>query len=225
MKNVSFSVFLVFAVSLMLSFMAGCSDPASETPDAMVNDPVESSADASATSGADEATAEVNGKKFVLTGDSVLKFIGSKTISGSHEGGFEKVTGAVLVTEDGSIIADGPITIDMNSIYTDNEKLTGHLKNKDFFEVETWPTSTFTITSVAKEGETHMVTGNLEMHGVTKSITFPANVSVTDDMVSVKANFDINRKLWNINYDGMGDNIIRDNVVLMLDIKASPGDA
>lgn len=203
---------LIILAGLMALGLVGCSDPAKDTPDAVVQDAKGGG------EGASEAPA--GGKTYTLTDESVLQFVGSK-VTGSHEGGFNSVTGSVIV-KDGAIHGNGPIVIDMNSIWSDNQKLTGHLKNKDFFEVETYPTSKFTITSVAKEGELYNVTGDLEMHGVTKSITFPANITVSDDSLAVDANFDINRQLWNINYTGMADDLIRDNVVLKMSIKAKP---
>lgn len=193
--------------------LVGCSDPADKTTDAKVGDAV--------TSNASQQTA---GAAYKLTSDSKIGFTGSKVVSGSHDGGFNVVSGSIAVSN-GTIAAHGPITIDMNSIWTDNEKLTGHLKNKDFFEVETYPTSTFTITSITTENEVQQVTGNLEMHGITKSITFPAHIAVSDDSVTLQGTFDINRKLWDIKFDGMPDNAIRDNVVLRLNIVAVPDKA
>lgn len=110
----------------------------------------------------------------------------------------------------------------------DRQKLTGHLKSPDFFAVEAHPTAKFEITdvqpfsagAVADEGEprmdvvvndekvseynienpTHAITGNLTMRDTTLSITFPANVSVTDGKVSAEAKFNIDRTKWNVSY-------------------------
>ncbi|HAB16177.1 MAG TPA: hypothetical protein DCE44_06985, partial [Verrucomicrobiales bacterium] len=68
-------------------------------------------------------------------------------------------------------------------------------------------------------------TGNLNLHGVTKSISFPATVQLAPDAVTLKAEFAINRRDFNINFPGMPNDLIRDNVVLNLDIKATPGPA
>jgi polyisoprenoid-binding protein YceI len=81
------------------------------------------------------------------------------------------------------------------------------------------------VTSVEPAGAKQTVTGNLELHGVTKSITFPADIQITDDAVAVKAEFAINRKDFNINYPGKPNDLIRDNVVLKLDLKATAGEA
>jgi polyisoprenoid-binding protein YceI len=62
------------------------------------------------------------------------------------------------------------------------------------------------------------VTGNLELHGVTKSITFPATITVQGDAVTVKADFAINRKDFGIVYPGKPDDLIKDEVLLKLNI-------
>jgi polyisoprenoid-binding protein YceI len=110
----------------------------------------------------------------------------------------------------------------MDSTWSDNDRLTGHLKSPDFFDVATHPTAVFTLTSVSGTGAQQTVTGNLDLHGVTKSISFPAQVQVGDDAVTVKAEFAINRKDFNINYPGRPDDLIRDNVVINLDLRATP---
>jgi len=46
---------------------------------------------------------------------------------------------------------------------------------------------------------------------------------VSPDAVGLKAEFAINRRDFNINFPGMPNDLIRDQVVLMLDVKATPG--
>ena len=116
------------------------------------------------------------------------------------------------------------ITIDSASVKADDPKLTEHLKTPDFFDVAKFPEAKFESTSIKPGGEkgaSHTVTGNLMLHGVTKSITFPATISVTPDVATVDANFAINRKDFGINYAGALDNAIRDEVVMTLRIRAN----
>jgi len=58
------------------------------------------------------------------------------------------------------------------------------------------------------------------MHGVTKSVTFPARIELKDDGVQAEAEFAINRKDWGIVYPGMANDLIRDEVLMKLDIEA-----
>jgi len=58
------------------------------------------------------------------------------------------------------------------SVNTENDMRDKHLKSPDFFDVEKFPTLTFTSTSIAAAGTNkYKVTGNLTLHGVTKPIT------------------------------------------------------
>lgn len=70
------------------------------------------------------------------------------------------------------------VTIDLNSVDTHNDKLDAHLKNADFFDVAKYPTATFTSTKVERTGPTTAnVTGNLNLHGVTKPITLAVTLN------------------------------------------------
>jgi polyisoprenoid-binding protein YceI len=63
------------------------------------------------------------------------------------------------------------ITIKTESVDTGVEGLNKHLRSPDFFGAKDFPTMTFKSTGAKKTGEkTFDVTGDLTMHGVTKSI-------------------------------------------------------
>ena len=118
---------------------------------------------------------------------------------------------------------DHRVEIDMDSLHSDNDNLTGHLKNADFFNVAEFPTSLFDVTKVEKESESsYSVTGNLTMHGVTKSVTFPTTVSQDGDLARIEAEFDINRFDWDIKYAGKKDDLIRKDVILRFNLEAKP---
>lgn len=86
-------------------------------------------------------------------------------------------------------------------------KLTGHLQNADFFNVEAHPTATFELTGIeSAEGEFNStITGNLAIMDSTKSITFNANVNVSDAEVSINSeDFAVDRRDWGIVYNVEG---------------------
>ena len=67
-------------------------------------------------------------------------------------------------------------SVDVASINTDDEKRDGHLKSPDFFDAAKFPKITFVSKSM-KPGKikgTYVLTGDLTMHGVTKSISLTA---------------------------------------------------
>lgn len=159
-------------------------------------------------------------KTYALTTEgSSIGFIGAK-MTGDHKGGFDKYEGSATV-EGGKLTAIS-VTIDMDSMTSDAEDLTGHLKSPDFFDVANNPKASFTSLSITEKpgdnGATHEVAGNLEMKGKANKVTFPATIEVSDAGVHGKAEFSINRKDWGIEYAGKPDDLIKDDVALILDL-------
>lgn len=65
------------------------------------------------------------------------------------------------------------ICIDAATVNTDNEKRDTHLKTADFFHVEKYPKICFKSSSVSTKENGFVTTGELTMHGVTKTIEIP----------------------------------------------------
>lgn len=198
--------------------LASCDNPADKTTDAQVG----------AARDASDPAGSVGAVKYVFTEDSTIEFTGSKATGSFHDGGFKTFSGYFHVKDGKPVGTDHQVIIDMNSIWSDSEKLTGHLKNEDFFEVETYPETVFDNIEIKEDGdETYLVTGNLNMHGVTKSVSFPATVTREGDALKIEAEFDIDRKEWGIVYGSTGpaDRLIRDEVVLRFKLLARPEEA
>ena len=204
--------------TLPLIFLLGCSNPAKDVPAASVDKP---SSPATNIAAAPEADARyfVFGPK-----SSAIAFTGSK-VSGSHNGGFRNFAGEFKVVNDRLAGSGNKIVIDVGSLYADDPRLTEHLKSQDFFAVAQNPTATFVSTAIEQKATNTTVTGDLTLHGVTKSISFPAKIGVSNDTVSVTAIFFLNRYDFEIRYPGMANDLIRKEVVLRLNIKAAPGQA
>lgn len=201
---------LTLAVSAPIFFVS-CENPADKTTDAKVSAAVEKSG----------TTAE-NGIKYVFTPASQVNFVGSK-VTGSHQGGFKAFTGHFTIKDGAPVGNDHKAVIDMASTFADDEKLTGHLKSPDFFDIEKFPQATFDVTGFKKDSETtYTVSGNFTLHGQTKNISFPATVNQSGDAVRIDAKFDINRKDFGIVYAGKADDLIRDEVVIELKLEATP---
>jgi polyisoprenoid-binding protein YceI len=204
------SKYIAFAIAAPLAFVS-CENPADKTTDAKVSEAVDKSA---ATAG--------TGTKYVFTPASQVNFVGSK-VTGSHTGGFKTFTGHFTIKDGAPVGNDHKVVIDMASTFSDAEKLTGHLKSPDFFDVEKFPQSTFDVTEIKKtSGSAYTVSGNFTLHGQTKNISFPATVSQSGDSVKIDAKFDINRKDFGIVYAGKTDDLIRDEVVIELKLEAKP---
>src|SRR5262245_8410983 len=137
---------------------------------------------------------------FTLTGDNTkITFLGTKK-GGQHDGGFKTLTGKASVDKNDLTTLKISVDIDTKSIYSDNEKVTSHLKTGDFFAVEANPKATFTSTKIEKAGDEYKITGDFMMLGKTKSITFPAKMSAGANGLSIDATFTIDRTDWGMKY-------------------------
>jgi polyisoprenoid-binding protein YceI len=153
--------------------------------------------------------------------NSKVDFVASK-VTRSHSGSFKQFSGTIDFVADNIPNSRVAIDIDTASVVADDEKLAGHLKTPDFFDVAQFPKATFVSTKIAPAaggGEANTVTGNFELHGVKKSITFPATIKTAADSVAVDAEFAINRKDFGIVYKGKVDDLIRDEVVIKLNLR------
>lgn len=87
------------------------------------------------------------------------------------EGNFTKFDIKATSKNDNFMDAQVEVTIDANSINTDNENRDKHLRSADFFDVEKYPTITFKSTSLKKvDAKKYKLAGNLTMHGITKPV-------------------------------------------------------
>lgn len=170
---------------------------------------------------------EVEGELKVDITNSVIKWKGYKP-TGSHNGTVALLKGELKMR--GNKVKGGSFTVDMPSLKdADNsKKLEGHLKSKDFFEVEVFPTATFKINSSEdKDGKTY-ITGDLKIKDVSKEITIPVSVSENDGVVTLATEtFKINRAEFNIKYksksffNNLKEKFINDEFDLQVTIVAS----
>lgn len=202
----------LIVVSATALIFTACENPADKTASASVSDAVEVA----------PASEAASGVKYAFTPDSEILFTGSK-VTGSHSGGFKSFTGGFTVAGNALSGTGQKITIDMNSLWSDDEKLTEHLKSADFFDVAKHPESSFELTGLKTVSEgSFEVSGNLTLNGTSKNITFPASAEVSGDKAKIHAKFDINRKDFGIVYAGKADDLIRDEVVIELKLGAAP---
>jgi polyisoprenoid-binding protein YceI len=210
----------LFAGIIPALLIVGCSNPADNVPAAAV-----SSATNAPTNSVKAPAPEASAHYFAFgTNSGTIEFIGSK-VTGKHNGGFANFVGEFKVVDGRLADAGNKVVIDATSIWADDGRLTGHLKSPDFFDVAKFPTATFVSTSVDQKGDGSTVTGNLTLHGVTKQISFPAKIQVSEKSVNVVAEFFLKRFDFDIKYPGKANDLIREEVVLKLKVTAEPGRA
>ncbi|MBK0402740.1 YceI family protein [Adhaeribacter sp. BT258] len=185
----------------------------------------------------EKAAAEATGQTFVVdTTDSHVRFTGHG-VGKNHPGKFRLSSGTVAVANDH--ITGGEFVINIHSMDLEEEgemfdkKLHPHLMSGDFFDADKFRTAKFEITKVEPykpndkdtslvEGANFNVSGNLTLKNETKNITFPARVELDGDRIKAKANFDIDRRQWQMNYGNdktLGDKFISETVNIELDLK------
>ncbi len=142
---------------------------------------------------------------------SVISFTGKSNII-NHEGKFNDYEATVtLDSEEPANLEKATIegTIDVATVTVDAEALQSHLLKDDFFAVETHPKITFASTRIVNKGDNlYEVTGDLTVKGVTKSISFDAEI--TDDYLT--AHVDFPREEFGIGNNSYGEKLLETTV-------------
>lgn len=216
-------------LSLSVFLTASCEDPAANKPKAQTTAPTNTATNSTVNSNVSgttnsATTMQVKGTALPISPEnSKVEFTGSK-VTGKHDGGFKTFTGTIDLVNNKAEESQVTVEIDVNSMFTDNDQLTEHLKTPDFFDAAKYPKAGFVSTKIvpdaAKGAGNFTITGDFDLHGQKRSITFPAKIEVKDDKVEVDAEFSINRKEFGIVYAGKTDDLIRDDVVIRLDLES-----
>jgi len=97
-------------------------------------------------------------------------------------GRFNTMEGTFTIDRDDPSASSINITIEAESVDTNNSGRDRHLKGPDFFDARQFPKISFVSTGIEKASEdTWNVTGDLTLHGVTKTITVPVEITGVRD--------------------------------------------
>ena len=142
--------------------------------------------------------------------------------AGMFYGRFNDVTGTIDIVEGLPVFA---ISIAIDSVDTNNEKLDGHLKSPDFFNSVEFPEMTFKSSSAKNIGdEKYEVVGEITLHGVTKPLTVVMEKTgqVTNsrgEMIGFETTFTLNRSEFGMTY-GVESGALSDNVKVIVALEA-----
>ncbi len=189
-------MFFITAVATLL--VGGCNSPATDATTATVDN---TAADTGG-SPIDDSTTQGDGNRFALNGQNTkIEFVGDHVDKSKppQKGGFRELTGYIAIDSDS--ISSIHVEIETASLQTQVDKLTSHLKSVDFFDVRQHPKASFISSSItaANEGEV-TVKGDLTLMGVTKEISFPATVDVSDGLASLQSSFEIDRTEFGMDF-------------------------
>src|ERR1017187_991130 len=156
-----------------------------------------------------EATAVLQKTKWVIDPmHSEVQFKVKHLLISTVTGSFKTFSGTVTAASDNFENSEVQFSMDVNSIFTNQEMRDNHLKNADFFESDKYPTIDFKSISFKKiKGEDFLLTGNMTMKGITKQVEVKVEFGgiAKDGQGNLKAGFEItgtiNRKDFGITFN------------------------
>jgi polyisoprenoid-binding protein YceI len=158
-----------------------------------------------------------------------LASIGSNEVNGTTNA----IIGSILFEEDGTPLACSNFAVDMRTMETDESRRDNYLR-ENTLESDTYPFATFVVASVEGvdgplvEGEatTLQLTGDLTIHGVTKTVTWEAEVTREADTLTGTATYTFLIEDFGMEKPIVGPVVgIDDEVTLTIDIVANVEDA
>lgn len=141
-------------------------------------------------------------------------------------GNFRDFDGVIVYDAEKPEASTVEFTVQATSIDTGNDRRDEHLRSPDFFNVAEHPTLSFKSSSVKPGADGKlMVTGDLTMHGVTKTVTIPVEVlGMMGDKAGFATEFTIDRKdygiTWNRALDS-GGAILGEDVEIEINVEAT----
>lgn len=169
-------------------------------------------------------------KYFIDKKESVISWKGSMVAAAEEHEGYVYISKGELMIEKDQLVG-GTVEINLNTMeYKDKQNKNTpihHLKSPDYFDVEKFPTSTIVITSVTSMSDKAIkITGDLTIKGVTRPVTFPAEIEVKDGILKAGGKLTIDRTDWGIRYrsgkfyDVLADQIVSDDIKFEIKIVA-----
>ncbi|MDH3503177.1 MAG: YceI family protein [Nitrospirota bacterium] len=156
-------------------------------------------------------------------GFQVAHMVVSKT-----NGKFTEYSGVVEMDPEALKFTTIEAVIQTSSVTTDHQKRDEHLRSPDFFDVQKFPTMTYTMKSYKKSGDNYTAVGDLTLLGVTKEISLVGtfNGVAQDPWGNTRAGFTaagtVNRKDFGMKFSKLLDNggmLVGDEVKIILEIE------
>lgn len=142
-------------------------------------------------------------------------------------GRFDKVSGELNWDKDNPASSSFNITVDAESVNSNNPARDKHLRSGDFFNVKEFPEITFRSTGLTKAGDGWELAGDLTLLGKTKPVKAALKLvgekDVGPQMGGVRAGFDVTFTIKRSDFGfgaGMGENVLGDEVRLMVGIES-----
>lgn len=171
------------------------------------------------------------GSYFVNSIDSEVMWKGKQLSTKEHFGTIDILNGNISINKEG--IVKGSVDLDMTTIDTKDlegqwkNKLDGHLKSTDFFDVSTYPNATLNFKGIKNnsvEGN-YKFDGDLTIKGITHPISFYSKIEYVNEILLAKSKIIFDRSLYNVKFgsgkffQNLGDKLIFDDIEIEVLLK------
>jgi polyisoprenoid-binding protein YceI len=161
---------------------------------------------------------------------SVAEFKVKHMMISNVKGSFTGLSGVLKLDETDYTHSSVEASIPTSSLKTGDDQRDGHLKSADFLDVEKFPTLTFKSTNIdSTGGADYAVTGDLTLHGVTKSVTFtvedvsePSKDPWGNHRIGLSGSTKINRKDFGLTWNSpleTGGVLVGEEVTITLEVQ------
>jgi polyisoprenoid-binding protein YceI len=156
--------------------------------------------------------------------DFAVKHLMISTVRGK----FSKFEGHGELNADGTLKSVS-LTIETASIDTNQAQRDEHLRSPDFFDAANHPNITFVSTTIDQQGTDIAITGDLDMHGVKKTVTLKGEFSAPvkdpwgNQRAALQVSTKISRKDWGLTWNmalEAGGFTVSDEVKLSVEVEA-----
>lgn len=135
----------------------------------------------------------LSGPNYKIADGYAVKF----TAAGAS-GIFKNLKGKIVFDEQHLNTSKFDVSIEVSSINTGNGLKNTHARGEKWFDAKKYPNITFTTSEISKAGNGYIAKGELQMHGVKKTISIPFTFS--NNVFAGK--FDVNRTDFGIGEPG-----------------------
>jgi polyisoprenoid-binding protein YceI len=160
-----------------------------------------------------------------------LGFVARHAMVTKVRGSFTDFSGTLTLDGTNPANSGATVTVQMASVDSGTADRDAHLKSADFFDVQTFPTMSFTSTGVKQtDDDEFRLFGDLTIKGVTRPVEIEVELDgiVTDPFGNTRAGFEgeteISRKdyglTWNVPLDA-GGVLVSDKIKIQLDVSVT----
>ncbi len=176
----------------------------------------------------DTTTAAVTGTYVIDPAHSSIGFVARHAMITKVRGFFEDFEGTFTIADDVAA-SSASFVAQVASVNTKQADRDAHIKSADFFDAEQFPTITFTATKSEAKGDHYLVTGDLTLHGVTKSVTVDFEYTGTSQdpfgntRVGFEGEAEVNRKDFGLTWNAAletGGVLVSEKIKIVLEVSA-----